>query len=116
MSMSMVQLHLQLTQLGEQVSLDNHEIKTYNFFQIKVFSSMAVGLHLVQQTILNLVNSGSQIPKWILTEFKDTEGAWVVKETENSEDLKIAVQRLSFGGGNGDAEEQALLGRDAIHF
>ena len=93
---------------------------------------MAVARHLVQQTILNLVNSGSQIPTWILTEFQDGEGASlrhplrlctlrrcaasVVVETAYSEELKLEVESLRFDGGNADAEEQALLGRDVIHF
>ena len=69
---------------------------------------MQKSLTLVKATILNLVESGWHIPKWILTDFHDP-SVHVVKETESSEDLKMAAEALSFGGG-GDLKEQALKG------
>ena len=73
---------------------------------------MAKSIPLVKATILNLVKSGSNIPKWVLTSFKDP-NANVVSETADVEQLKLAVQNLSFSGG-GDAPEQALLGKNTI--
>ena len=73
---------------------------------------MGVAIPLVKATILNLVESGSNIPKWVLTSFKDP-NANVVSETADVEQLKLAVQGLSFNGG-GDAYEQALLGKNTI--
>ena len=69
---------------------------------------MQKSLPLVKATILSLVQSGSHIPKWILTNFNDP-SVHVVKETESSEELKLAAEALSFSGG-GDANEQALQG------
>ena len=76
------------------------------------FSSMGKAIPLVKATILNLVKSGSNIPKWVLTNFNDP-SANVVLETADSEELKLAVQRLRFYGG-GDTNEQALLGKNTI--
>ena len=75
------------------------------------FSSMEKAIPLAKQTIVNLVNSGSQIPKWILTEFK-ARGYWgvgvrVVTTTQDPEQFKASVQSLPIGGGG---EEEALLG------
>ena len=80
---------------------------------------MAKSIPLVKATILNLVKSGSNIPKWDLTTFKDFYGTnplygSVVLETKDPEELKLAVQRLSFGGGGSDVIEQALLGKNSI--
>ena len=77
------------------------------------FSSMEKAIPLAKQTIVNLVNSGSQIPKWILTEFKakgsfnDKSGVRVVTETEDPEQFKASVQSLSIGDGG---DEEVLLG------
>ena len=69
---------------------------------------MFTSVPLVKATILNLVKSGSNIPKWVLTGFNDPTVS-VVKETADPDELKLAVQSLSFYGG-GDANEQALQG------
>ena len=66
---------------------------------------MQKSLPLVKATISNLVESGSDVPKWVLTGFNDP-SVTVVKETDISEELKLAAESLSFGGG-GDAKEQA---------
>ena len=75
---------------------------------------MGIALPLVQRTITSLVNSGSQIPKWILTEFKGgPEGVKVDLVTEDPEQLKRAVQSLRISGGSSRApyyEEKALDG------
>ena len=75
---------------------------------------MGIALPLVQRTITSLVNSGSQIPKWILTEFKGgSQGAKVNLVTEDPEQLKRAVQSLKIGGGSQRKpyyEEKALEG------
>ena len=74
---------------------------------------MEKAIPIAQDTILNLVKSGSQIPKWILTEFRtkgygnDKSGVRVVRETQDPEQLKADVQSLSIGGGGA---EEVLLG------
>ena len=73
---------------------------------------MGRAIPLVKKTILNLVKSGSNIPKWVLTNYNDPD-ANVVSETADVEQLKLAVQNLSFSGG-GDVNEQALLGKNTI--
>ena len=79
---------------------------------------MGRAIPLVKATILNLVESGSNIPKWVLTAFNDQDptrpNANVVLETKDSEELKLAVQRITFGGGGYDVIEQALLGKNSI--
>ena len=70
---------------------------------------------LVQRTITSLVNSGSQIPKWILTNFKGGgQGVKVDLVTEDPEQLKRAVQSLKLGGLGSSRgpyyEEKALEG------
>ena len=73
---------------------------------------MASAIPLVQEAIVNLVNSGSQIPKWILTEFKGRheleDGSRVNLVTKDPEELKRAVRSLKIGGGQG--HEEALKG------
>ena len=58
---------------------------------------MQKSVPLVKATILNLVKSGSEIPKWVLTSFNEPN---VVVEspivTEDSEELQMAVQSLVF--------------------
>ena len=76
---------------------------------------MGIAIALVQQTITSLVNSGSQIPKWILTEFKGgRQGVKVDLVTEDPEQLKRAVQSLKLGGLGSSRgpyyEEKALEG------
>ena len=76
---------------------------------------MGIALPLVQRTITSLVNSGSQIPKWILTNFKGGgQGVKVDLVTEDPEQLKRAVQSLKLGGLGSSRgpyyEEKALEG------
>ena len=75
---------------------------------------MGIALPLVQRTITSLVNSGSQIPKWILTNFKGGgQGVKVDLVTEDPEQLKRAVQSLKLNGGSTRGphyEEKALEG------
>ena len=75
---------------------------------------MEKAIPLARQTIVNLVKSGSQIPKWILTEFKGgRQGVKVDLVTEDPEQLKRAVQSLKINGGSGNGpyyEEKALEG------
>ena len=74
---------------------------------------MEKAIPIVEETIANLVKSGSQTPKWFLTDFKangyfdDSSGVRVVTETEDPEQLKADVQSLSIGGGG---KEEVLLG------
>ena len=74
---------------------------------------MSNAIPIAQETIVNLVKSGTKIPKWILTEFKakgsfnDKSGVRVVTETEDPEQFKASVQSLSIGGGG---DEEVLLG------
>ena len=74
---------------------------------------MSNAIPIAQETIVNLVKSGTKIPKWILTEFrtkgdfKDKSGVRVVTETQDPEQLKADVQSLSIGGGGA---EEVLLG------
>ena len=75
---------------------------------------MEKAIPIAQDTILNLVKSGSQIPKWILTDFKakgyfaDKSGVRVVTETQDADKLKAAVKSLPIGGGGA---EEVLLGK-----
>ena len=75
---------------------------------------MEKAIPLARQTIVNLVKSGSQIPKWILTEFKGgRQGVKVDLVTEDPEQLKRAVQSLKLGWGSSRGpyyEEKALEG------
>ena len=75
---------------------------------------MEKAIPLARQTIVNLVKSGSQIPKWILTEFKGgRQGVKVDLVTEDPEQLKRAVQSLKINGGSYSPpyyEEKALEG------
>ena len=74
---------------------------------------MDKAIPLARQTIVNLVNSGSKIPKWILTEFKakgsfnDKSGVRVVTETQDPEKIKADVRALSVNSGGA---EEVLLG------
>ena len=70
---------------------------------------MQKSLPLVKATILNLVESGSDVTKWVLNGFNDP-SVTVVKETGLSEELKSAADSLTFRGG-GDTKEQALQGK-----
>ena len=75
---------------------------------------MGVAIPLVKATILNLVKSGSNIPKWVLTAFNDQDptrpDAKVVLETKDSEELKLAAEALSIGAGSSGGKESVLRG------
>ena len=74
---------------------------------------MSNAIPIAQETIVNLVKSGTKIPKWILTEFrtkgdfKDKSGVRVVTETQDPEKIKADVRALSVNGGGA---EEVLLG------
>ena len=74
---------------------------------------MSNAIPIAKETIVNLVKSGTQIPKWILTEFrakgqfKDKSGVRVVTETQDPEKIKADVRALSVSGGGA---EEVLLG------
>ena len=70
--------------------------------------SMAKALPRVKEMISKLIESGSKIPTWVLTSFKDPD-VDVRKETKDVEELRSALNQLSYGGG-GDVNEQAFRG------
>ena len=70
---------------------------------------MDKSIPLVKETILKLVKTRSKVPHWFLTGFNDPD-VNPVKETTSPDELKLAVEGLSFGGG-GDLKEQALAGK-----
>ena len=70
---------------------------------------MAQALPMVKKMVSSLVNSGSKVPKWILTDFKDPD-VKLVKSTTDVEDLKSGLNDLKYGGG-GDIWEQVLKGK-----
>ena len=70
---------------------------------------MQKSILLVKATISNLVESRSDVTKWVLNGFNDP-SVTVVKETGLSEELKSAADSFAFGGG-GDTKEQALQGK-----
>ena len=69
---------------------------------------MAPALDMVKKMILKLIESRSKIPTWVLTSFKDPD-VDVRKETNDVEELRSALNQLSYGGG-GDVNEQAFRG------
>ena len=70
---------------------------------------MAQALPMVKKMVSNLVKSGSKVPKWVLTDFKDPD-VQLVKSTTDVEDLKSGLNNLKYGGG-GDIWEQVLKGK-----
>merc|ERR1712226_518735 len=74
-------------------------------FAVDTTASMQKAIPIAQDAIVNLVNSGSHIPKWILTDFKangyfnDSSGVRVVTDTQDPEQLKTDVTSLPIGGG-----------------
>ena len=64
---------------------------------------------MVKKMVSNLVKSGSKVPKWVLTDFKDPD-VQLVKSTTDVEDLKSGLNNLKYGGG-GDIWEQVLKGK-----
>merc|ERR1712226_635532 len=81
-------------------------------FAVDTTASMQKAIPIAQDAIVNLVNSGSHIPKWILTDFKangyfnDSSGVRVVTDTQDPEQLKTDVTSLPIGGGG---QEEVLL-------
>ena len=69
---------------------------------------MAAAIPRVQEMISKLIESGSKIPTWVLTSFRDPD-VDVRKETNDVEELRSALKELRYGGG-GDLEEQAFEG------
>ena len=67
---------------------------------------------MVKKMVSSLVNSGSKVPKWILTDFKDPD-VKLVKSTTDVEDLKSGLNDLKYGGG-GDIWEQVLKGKCGV--
>ena len=70
--------------------------------------SMAKALPRVKEMISKLIESGSKIPTWVLTSFRDPD-VDVRKETDDVEELSSAVDELKHGDGK-DAPEQAFEG------
>ena len=70
---------------------------------------MAQALPMVKKMVSNLVKSGSKVPKWVLTDFKDPD-VQLVMSTPDVEDLKSGLNNLKYGGG-GDIWEQVLKGK-----
>jgi len=77
-------------------------------FAIDTTSSMAQALPMVKKMVSSLVKSGSKIPRWVLTDFKDPD-VKLVRITTDVEDLKSGLDDLKYGGG-GDIWEQVLKG------
>ena len=69
---------------------------------------MAKALPRVKEMISKLIESGSKIPTWVLTSFKDPD-VDVRKETDDVEELRSALDELKYGDGK-DAPEQAFEG------
>ena len=63
---------------------------------------------MVKKMVSKLVTSGSKIPKWVLTDFKDPDAKLVISTTDVV-DLILGLNDLSYGGG-GDIWEQVLKG------
>ena len=74
-----------------------------------LFRSMAQALPMVKRMVQDLVDSGSKVSKWVLTNFKDP-NVELVTSTNNVDDLRSSLNALSYGGG-GDLTEQALQGK-----
>ena len=75
---------------------------------------MQKSLPLVKATIINLVETGSEVPHWFLTGFNDPD-VNLVKETASPDELKLAADGLTFNGG-GDSKEQALQGKNQSYW
>ena len=70
---------------------------------------MAEALPMVKKMVTNLVESGSKVPKWVLTNFNDPDVELVIS-TSDVEELRSSLNNLKYGGG-GDIWEQALKGK-----
>ena len=69
---------------------------------------MAQALPMVKKMVTDLVESGTKVPRWVLTNFKDPD-ADLVTSTEEVEHLREKLDELKYGGG-GDIWEQVLKG------
>ena len=63
---------------------------------------------MVKKMVTGLVESGTKVPRWVLTNFKDPDAELVTSATE-VEELRDRLDELKYGGG-GDIDEQALKG------
>ena len=68
---------------------------------------------MVKKMVTSLVDSGTKVPRWVLTNFKDPEVELVISATE-VEELREKLDELKYGGG-GDLDEQALKGKGEPH-
>ena len=73
------------------------------------FRSMAEALPMVKKMVSSLVTSGSKVPRWVLTNFKDPNVELEIN-TKDVEELKTSLDELKYGGG-GDIWEQVLEGQ-----
>ena len=70
---------------------------------------MADALPMVKKMVTNLVESGSKVPTWVLTNFNDPNVELEVN-TPDVEELKSSMNELKYGGGD-DLREQVLKGK-----
>ena len=63
---------------------------------------------MVKKMVSDLVDSGSKVPRWVLTNFKDS-NVELVTSTDNVDDLRSSLNDFTYGGG-GDLTEQVLQG------
>ena len=68
---------------------------------------------MVKKMVTSLVESGTKVPRWVLTNFKDPDVELVTSATE-VEELREMLDELKYGGG-GDIWEQALKGKGKPH-
>ena len=64
---------------------------------------------MVKKMVTNLVESGSKVPTWVLTNFNDPNVELEVN-TPDVEELKSLMNELKYGGGD-DLREQVLKGK-----
>ena len=70
---------------------------------------MADALPMVKKMVTNLVESGSKVPTWVLTNFNDPDVQLEIN-TPDVEELKSSMNELKYGGGD-DLREQVLKGK-----
>ena len=68
---------------------------------------MAQALPMVKKLVTSLVKSGSKVPRWVLTNFKDPD-VELVTSTDEVEILREMLDELKYGGG-GDIKFQAVF-------
>ena len=64
---------------------------------------------MVKKMVTNLVESGSKVPTWVLTNFNDPDVQLEIN-TPDVEELKSSMNELKYGGGD-DLREQVLKGK-----